>query len=298
MRCRRLAPLAALAAVLAAGCERREEYPLSPQSRGERLQLFANVEKLAVAPVRDAAGAPWPKDFGAEQFGTLFADELARRARFMVIYPREVAAAVEAANRAARERSQAEKRPPAEDELIDPARSELDAVAAGRAAGADAVLVATINDFEVYPPKRLALDVRVYLCAAPASRDALEVIAMSDAGVPLEITGPLRDRFIWQRQKHYDSRRKNTQTGLDWYARHHENATGFGEEIFYYSTERFLGFVASDLTDALRSDANWYRRNWPRDERVGPFVAPRPNAAGGGADSGFDPTQSEHGLRR
>jgi hypothetical protein len=296
---RLLIPVAAVLLALAAlpaGCEPAEKYPRWSQSRQERLRLLAEVEKVAVVPFRDDSGAEWPGDFGPEQFARLMADEVVRRARFKVIYPRELLAAVEGANREALERARSEKRTPAEDEVIDLQRSELDAVTAGRAAGADAVLVATINDFEVYPPKRLALTMRLYLCAAPTG-SAAEIIAMSDAGVPLEVPAGLRDRFIWERQRHYDSLSKSAQFSMGWYARKHGSTTGFGEEIFYYSTEKFFGFVAHELGEGLYADAQLYNRpsrTLPAPAQVAGEPAETLDAPG----SGFQPGHGESGVRR
>lgn len=298
MRSRHFAVLAAAIVMAACGCW-RERTPDYPKWR-DRLELFANVEKLAVAPVRENGRIEWPREFGAEQFAVIFADEVTRRARFKVIYPRNLLAAVEDSNRETMLLCQKESRPPTDGEIINLERSEEDVVAAGRAAGADAVLVITVNDFEVYPPKRLALGVRVYLCATP-TREALDVIRMSEAGVPLEVPTALRDKFIWERQKHYDSLRKNTQTGMEWYARKHGGNTGFGEELFPNSTDRFLRFVADDLTAILCDDANSYkRRAWfglgPKPAAPDPARGARPNDEKGA--SGFELGHGEHGVRK
>jgi hypothetical protein len=294
VRSRHFAILAATAALCACGCslERSPDYP----KWRDRVELFSAVEKLAVVPVREGARIAWPKDFDAGQFTAIFADEIVRHARFKVIYPRDVLASVEQANRETLARCRAEKHSPTQEEIIDLARTEDDAVAAGQAAGADAVLVVTVDDFEVYPPKRLALRARVYLCAAP-SREALDVIQMSEAGVPLEVPVALREKFIWERQKHYDSLRKSAQTGMEWYARKHGGNTGFGEEVFYYSTERFLGFVADDLSGILCDDANRYkRRSWLGGVKKTAPSAPAAGPAEGG--SGFEPEHGEHGVGR
>lgn len=298
MNARKLLTAAAAIALaaLTAGCEPQEKYPRWSQSRQERLRLLAEVEKVAVAPFRDESGAEWPADFGPEQFARLMADEVVRRARFKVVYPGELLAAVEGANRETLSRARAEKRAPAEDEVIDLKRSELDAVAAGRAAGADAVLVAAIKDFEVYPPKRLALVMRLYLCAAPTSSSA-EIIAMSDAGVPLEVPAALRDKFIWERQRHYDSLSKSAQFSMDWYARRHGQSTGFGEEIFYYSTEKFFGFVAYELGEGLYADAQRYRSAPVAAAAAGAGPGHSPTAADS-RGSGFEPGNGESGIRR
>lgn len=269
------AGLLVLALLLAAGCERPQQYPRWEQSRAERLALFADVEKLAVVPFRDESGG---RDLDAARLTEIFADEIVRRARFKVLYPPEVLAAAEQSNREALERARAEKRAPAADELIALARSELDAVAAGRAAGADAVLVGRVSSFDPYPPKRLALTVRVYLCAAPRP-SAWDMIEMTDDGVPVEITSPrLRERFIWERQKHYSADRKNTQTGMDWYARKFERIRGFGDEVFYYSTDKFLCFVAWDITDILYDEAQWYKRRRAKPEPAATAAAGDPAA--------------------
>jgi hypothetical protein len=303
MRSRHFAVLAAAAAAflaaLPAGCERAEHFPVWTKSQEQRLMLFADVEKLAVIPFRDASGAAWPKDFDANKFSKLFADEIIRRARFKVIYPSEIAAFVVQANQETLARARLEKRAVTEDEIIVLGRTEADAVAAGRAAGVDAVLVVTIHDFDPYVPKRLALTVRVYLCGTP-NRAAMDIIAMSDAGVPSEVPSTVRDRFIWERQKHYDSLRKNTRTGMDWEGRKHTGDTGFGDEIFRYSTERFMGFVSADLTDSLEGDSRWYEG---RLARAG--GEPARFARGGGAGALYEPgsagyTQEhgEHGTGR
>lgn len=248
---------AAIFLAAAAGCngERAPEYP----KWKDRVELFRDIEKLAIVPVRESGKMQWPKEFGPEQLGTLFADEIVRRARFKVIYPRDVLAGIERANIETRAKAVADNRPLGRDDVIDLARSEEDVTAAGRAVGADAVLVITVSDFDPYPPKRLALTMRVYICAAPVSQDFRDILEMSDAGVPLDVPAALRERFIWERQKHYDSRRKNVQTGLEWHAAKHSDNTGFGDEIFYYSTEAFLGFVADELSAILCSDANRYK---------------------------------------
>lgn len=292
MRSRHFAILGAAIVMAACGCwlERKPDYP----KWRDRVELFADVEKLAVAPVRENGRIEWPREIGAEQFAVIFADEVVRQARFRVIYPRNLLAAVEEANRETLLRCQTESRPPAADEIIKLERSEEDVVAAGRAAGADAVLVVTVNDFEAYPPKRVALNVRVYFCATPP-RDAQDMIRMSEAGVPLEVPAALRDKFIWERQKHYDSLRKNTQTGMESYAGKHAGNTGFGAELFPNSTDRFLRFVAYDLTGILCSDANRYK--WLRyDSEPAPGVpAASPDEKG---PSGFKPEHSERGVRK
>lgn len=126
----------------------------------------------------------------------------------------------------------------------------------------------------------------------------MDVIRMSEAGVPLEVPISLRDKFIWERQKHYDSLRKNALTGLEWHARKHGDNTGFGDEIFYYSTERFLGFVADEITSVLCEDANRYkRRPWfglgskPQDPAT-TGVSPRDKGR-----SGFEQDHGERGRQ-
>jgi len=296
MRSRHFALIAAAATILLAGCERSEQYPRWNRSREQRLLLFAEVEKLAVVQCRDLSRAEWPEGLGPDQYAKLFADEIARRARFKVIYPHEVMTKVEQANRDMLEQLRRDKRSLKPEDVIDIGRSEDDAAAAGQVVGADAVLVITIDDFDPYPPKRIGLTARVYLCraAAPAG---LEIIQQSDAGVPLEITGALREKFIWERQKYYDTRRKNTQEGLDWFARKHTDFAGYGGERGYYVTENFLGFVAYDLTDLLYDDAQWYKSHKPREPRD--ILAPRNGLPGEPEGrSGYDLGHGEHGTNR
>lgn len=301
MRSRHFAILTAAAAVLAvlpAGCERTEHYPEWTKSREQRLLLFSDVEKLAVVPFVDASGAAWPKDYDAARFSKQFADEIVRRARFKVVYPSEVAARAVQANREVLARARMAKKALAEDDVIVLNRSEADAVAAGRAAGADAVLVGTIHDFDPYVPKRLALTVRVYLCKK-LDRSAMEIIAMSDAGVPLEVPSAVRERFIWERQKHYDALRKNARTGMDWHSRKYVGDTGYGDELVRNSTERFMNFVATELTDALEGDSRWYESRVARTGRTGDG---RPAGAEAGPydpiSAGYGPEDGERGTGR
>ncbi len=237
---------AVLAALIAAGCalERADSTPRWSKSRSERLALFAGVEKLVIAPFRDPAESP---GMDADMFARFLANELLPLKRFKIIYPEQLAAAVREANR---ER--------AGGEIIDLSRSELDAVHAARMVKADAVLVATIHDFGVYPPKRLAVTFRVYLAGA-LHRSFRDIRDMTDAGVPQEIPGPLRDKFIWERQWHYDAVGKRTRSSMTGYAHRHEKDRGFGQEIAYYSTTKFLSFVAADVSSKLYRDSRWYR---------------------------------------
>ena len=291
-RVSRLAASLALPAalLLAAGCkpERAETFPDWSRSRAERLALFAGVEKLAVVTFRDPADSP---GLSPELFARLAADELVPFRRFKVIYPADVAAAVEEANRETRARAGSARQSAAADELIDPERSELDAVAAGRAAGADAVLVAAVHDFEVYPPKRLAVTFRVYLCAA-AQRSLAEVVRMTDDGVPAEVPAKLRERFVWERQVHYDSGRKGTRMDMSWHARKHEKTRGFGDEVFYYATEKFLAFAANEMAGALYGDSLWYTSAAARRAAR----APSPDAGAARTSSGFKPGGDDRGL--
>ncbi len=299
MRSRHFAALLmgfAAAVLPQAGCkvERGDTFP----KYRDRVELFSEIEKLAIVPVRENGRVAWPKDYGAEQFSVLFAEKIVAHRRFKIVYPQNLLVSVDEANREMTVRCLQENRKPAAGDLIDLGRSDEDAVAAGRAAGADAVMVVTINDFEVYPPKRIALDVRIYMCGAP-SRNAMDIISMSEAGVPAEIPAALREKFIWERQKHYDSLRKNAQTGMDWHASKYGGTTGFGDEVFYYSTEKFLDFVAEDLTDILCADADRYRlKRWLGGAGKDPGPSARGVRPDGGGESGFESEQSEHGIRR
>jgi len=287
--------LTLLGAAVATGCrvERSDTTPRWSKSRNERLALFAGVEKLAVAAFRDPGKTP---GMDPEEFARLVADELLALKRFKIIFPRQLSAAARQENLVIKARALTEKREPGEDEVIDLLRSDLDAVHAARAAGADAVLVASVHDFEVYPPKRLAATFRVYLSGAP-QRAFQEIIQMSDAGVPLEIGGSLRDRFIWERQWHYDAGRKRTRTSMTWHARKHEKDRGFGYEISQYSTPRFLGFVASDIGGMLLKDSQWYRSN------AGAKLARRhgidyDGLRGPSGGSGYRPGDGDYGVGR
>jgi hypothetical protein len=309
-----LAPLALLP-LLGCRVERADSKPRWNESRPTRLALFAGVEKLAVAPFRDPGKS---EGLDAEKFANLVANELLRVKRFRVVYPRGVIAAAREANREMSLRSGGKT---SEDEIIRLERSELDAVHAARAAGADAVLVGRVHDFDVYPPKRLAVTFRVYLCAAPR-RSFADIVRMSDAGVPLEIGGELREKFIWERQWHYDTSRKGERMGMTWHARKHEKTRGFGDEIFYYSTNKFLAYVSSEVSGRLYADSLWYRSgsgrrlarahgidynnlgpagnggSGYRPDRADDGVAPGGRSGGARRGSVYGPTNSSHGLER
>jgi hypothetical protein len=290
---RRLVLSGLLAAVCAAGCkpERRETYPEWTASRTERLLLFARVEKLAVAPVRDPGARP---GLDPVVFARLLADELAALKRFKVIYPEQVVEAAETTNREAEVRARAGRRALTGDEIVDLERSEADAVNAARQAGAQAVLVASVHDFEVYPPKRLAVTFRVYLCAA-AERGFADVIRMTDAGVPLEVPGTLRESFVWEQQRRYDAGRKGDRTDMAWHARKHERSRGFGDEVFYYSTGKFLSYVSAETADDLFRDAQWYRgQSGRRAAAARGLVLP----LDGPGTSGFGLGSGERGVER
>jgi hypothetical protein len=241
-----LAAAACLAGLIAAGCaiERADTTPRWSKSRSDRLALFAGIEKLVIAPFRDPAESP---GMDADMFARFVANELLPLKRFKVIYPDQLAARVREANRGM-----------APDKIIDLSRSETDAVNAARTVKADAVLVATVHDFGVYPPKRLAVTFRVYLAGAP-HRSCQDMINLTSAGVPQEVPGHLRDKFIWERQWHYDAGRKRTRLRMSGHAHRQEKDRGFGEEIAYYSTTKFLGFVAADISGKLYKDSQWYK---------------------------------------
>ena len=281
------------ASLLALGCAAcrpgySDRYPRWNKSREKRLALFGGVEKLAVAPLRDPAGR---RGMDPDLFARLMADSLVPYKRFKVIYPRQVREAAERANREAPARAGAA----GEDGRIDLERSELDAVHAAREAGADAVLVGTVHDFEIYPPKRLSVTFRVYLCAEPR-RSFEDILHMTDDGVPAEIGGSLRSQFIWERQRHYDSGRKGTRLDMTLHAHKHEADRGYGDEIFYYSTEKFLSFTSAQVAGMLYWDSLWYRtlpgREVTRSHRLDfGDLAPR-------RGSGYRAGDSENGLER
>ncbi len=285
-----------LGAVVALGCirvERSDTTPRWSKSRNERLALFAGVEKLAIATFRDPGKTP---GMDPAKFARLVAGEMLALKRFKIIFPRQLVTAAKHQNEVLTARALTEKREPGADEIIDLLRSDLDAVHAARAAGADAVLVASIHDFEVYPPKRLAVRFRVYLSGAP-QRSFEEIIHMSDAGVPMEIGGSLRDKFIWERQWHYDAGRKRTRSRMTWDAHKYEKNRGFGEEIAQYSTPRFLGFVAADISGLLLKDSQWYRSHAGAKlaSKHGIDYSSLRGASGG---SGYRPGDGDYGVGR
>ncbi|MHC4915752.1 MAG: hypothetical protein ACYTGB_09690 [Planctomycetota bacterium] len=289
----RTATALAATMLLALGCAAcrpgfSDSYPRWNRSREQRLAFFGGVEKLAVAPLRDPAGR---QGMDPDLFARLMADQLMPYKRFKIIYPEQLVAAAEQANR----EELARRGPAGEDDLIDLDRSELDAVEAGRAAGADAVLVGTIHDFEVYPPKRLSVTFRVYLCGRPR-RSAADVMRMTDDGVPPEIGGALRNQFVWERQRHYDASRKGTRLDMTLHASKHEKDRGYGDEIFYYSTEKFLGFVAAQNAGMLYWDSLWYR-SLPGQRLIEKHKLSFGDLAPVGG-SGFMPGDSERGLER
>lgn len=292
MRRALLLVLAPLAALSFAGCRpvRKVTYP----RWRDRLARFAEIEKLAIAPVRDQSGKLGKYE---DVFPRLLADEIVPYKRFKMIYPKQLAAAAEQANRELIQRARSERRTPAEDEIIDLSRSELDAVHAARAAGADAVLVVTVHTFKIYPPKRLAVTYRVYTCAAP-HRSFEDIIRMTDAGVPLEISAPLREKFIWERQEHYDTERKGTRLDMHLHSRKHEKTRAFGSEIFYYSTEKFLAFVSAQLSGKLYRDSLWYRSNTGRNVARKHGLHRGKLAGGGSGGSGFELGHGQRGTER
>ncbi len=284
---------AATLAVLAfAGCRPRRTAKF-PKWR-DRLARFADIEKLAIAPVRDDSGKLGKY---AEVFPRLLADEIVPYKRFKVIYPQQLAAAAKQANLELTKRARNERRTPADDEKIELGRSALDAVYAARAAGADAVLVATVNSFEIYPPKRLSVTYRVYACAAP-HRSFEDIIRMTDDGVPLEIRTPLREKFIWERQEHYDTDGKGTRLDMHLHSRKYEKTRGFRDEIFYYSTAKFLSFVSARLGADLYRGSLWYRTHTGRQVARKHGLPYGKVAASGSGGSGFQPGHGERGTDR
>ncbi len=291
----RRAPLlaaASLAALCFAGCRpvRKARFP----RWRDRLARFAEIEKLAVAPLRDESGKLGRYE---DVFSRLLADEIVPYKRFKMIYPKQLAAAAEQANLELVKRANSEGRTPDEDKRIKLGRSALDAVHAARAAGADAVLVVTAHTFKIYPPKRLAVTYRVYACAAP-HRSFDNIRRMTDAGVPQDISGPLRDKFIWERQEHYDTERKGTRLDMYLHSRKHEKTRAFGSEIFYYSTEKFLAFVSARLAGRLYRDSLWYRSNAGRNVARKHGLHRGKLASGGSSGSGFEPGHGERGTER
>jgi hypothetical protein len=288
---RQLLPAAILTVLAAAGCgriERADNRKIWNRTKPERFALFADVEKLAVAPFMD----PGVHDgLDAEKFANLVADELVSYKRFRVIYPRQVREAAAEHNRDPRRLADGR------DERIDLDRSELDAVAAGRYAGADAVLVARIHDFKVYPPKRLAMTFRIYVAGQP-HRSYKEIMRMTEAGVPAEIGGALREKFIWERQASYMADRKNTRLGMSFHAHKHERDRGFGHEIVYYSTEKFLTYVSAETCGRLYRDAQWYKSHSGKKVARKHGIDYRQLRAERARGSGFGPGAGDDGVGR
>lgn len=292
MRRATLLAAALLATLSFAGCRPRRAARF-PKWR-DRLARFADIEKLAVAPVLDHSGKLGKY---AEVYARLLADGIVPYKRFKVIYPQQLAAAERQANLEMVKRANSEGRTLDEDKRIKLGRSELDAVHAARAAGADAVLVTIVNSFEIYPPKRLSVTYRIYACAT-AHRSFENIIRMTEAGVPLEIPGPLREKFIWERQEHYDTEGKGTRLDMNLHGRKYENTRGFGSEIFYYSTAKFLSFVSARLGADLYRGSLWYRTHTGRQVARKHGLRYGKMAVGGPGGSGFEPGHGERGTER
>jgi len=238
---------AALVLVLASGCARDGQtyYPEWEKSRWQRLDLFRNVEGLAIAPLETGERVTRERLHYVDFTARAIYDQIMRRQRFRLVEPERYKRALEDVKAGAGGGASPD--------------AEKDAIAAAARAGADAVLVVRVEDVDPYFPPKIVMRARMYVCRQ-VSLSEKTIINMTGAGVPLEVPRSLRERFIWQRDIVLDAREENTMAMVKAFAGRHEvRYSGLGPEVFVRSMERYSDFAAAVLAGQLFNDAEFYK---------------------------------------
>ena len=233
--------LCALPAVAGCGCRpllvthNPEAYIEWSASRIERLRMFAHIDSIAVAPVLNDTGLDHLDVPLLEQ---AIVNQLIATHRFReVIGPG-----------AMRLRMQARG--------INLSSENIAALAGAlTAVKTDAILLVTVRDYDPYPPPRITLRMRLF--ATPRTvQKGFDPISMTDDGVPSDVPGSLRRRFVWAWDRVLDTGHLAVRQDVAAYAWQHAPDAWSGDaETFVRAMGRFFKFAANQAAMRLRSDA-------------------------------------------
>ncbi|MBN1809152.1 MAG: hypothetical protein JW909_08790 [Planctomycetes bacterium] len=258
----RLLILASMLLLMAVSCQRdlATYYPEWGKSRWERLDLFRNIESLAIAPIEIGERIDKSKMKYVRQLDAALFDQVMRRQRFRLVSPEDFARALKEAAGETDGESAAPRDSLTSEPLLIRNRNDSQALikAAGKT-GADAVLQVRVEDIDPYFPPRVVLRARVYMSRQVSLSDQA-IINMTDDGVPMDVPRTLRERFIWQTDMVLDAHEDRTMSMVRAFARQHEvRYHGFGPEIFVRSMLRYADFVGAVIAGQLFKDAEFYK---------------------------------------
>lgn len=227
--------------------------PRTPKTpRGQPEPTF-ELHTLAVAPVVDLTGEPHAA--GPDALGRQIAGALVAAGWQKVIYPPEIAAAMQ-------ERARP-RRIPVTDELL-PAGADSRAVDAAASLDADAVLVVQLLEYRPYPPPRVVLRARLYRTDPAGELASDAILQMTDDGVPADIPARPRSRFLWASERVLDARQQVAHSKLAAFAGSLQSVAGsldMDAHRLTRSMDRYLAFCAHVLANDLKSHLQGARFN-------------------------------------
>ncbi len=226
---------------------------------------LSTLKRVAVLPFEDLTG---DSSFDADRFAQSMAAQLAGEGELKVVFPAEVAAAVEAENRAIRrhnaqvhrnallgvrpaktEEREASPGEPVAKPVLDPTHNRDDAIKVGRMLGVDAVVTGVATDFDPYYRPRLTATVRV-VATGRTEAAAQALVDLVQWGVPRGLGAP--PGVLWYRQQVFDTRHGSAAREVYLFARdHHTESRPYDAEIYLRSMDHFYAFVGGSLSKAF-----------------------------------------------
>ena len=222
--------LPAISVLLLTGCNvlgisagKYAKYPENPYSR---------YRKIAVLPVTQYKDLKHPVD--VNEFGTIFATELAKFPGVMVVRPSEMAAEIR---------------------MIGRQMTADDAVRLAEMFDADAVIALTITDFDPYAPPKMAVQLQVVSAVSDEPTiAAFNIDALARSGrwgeAPVRMESSKQGRFVAAFELVRDTNNRDVYHAARQYA-----ASGSPEHMPFpeesdptvYRTDRFMEFVGNEI---------------------------------------------------
>lgn len=209
-----------LALTLCSSCA----YTKSLKYRSYPKNPFPDIETVAVFPFINGTSSA----IDTVETANTFATEMVKFEGFKVVRPSKVMAAMEKVT----------------------ITSLDDVIALGRDLKADAVLVATVTDYDPYNPPRIAVALQLFrVQQRPLAAADIDRIVQSATWKPFKVTSKHASNLVASFERVYDSNRKDVKAEVEAYAMAHDDRDyAFKDgDAFLNITSRYWQFVSCRL---------------------------------------------------
>jgi len=202
------------------GSVKYRRYPQNP---------FNDIKTIAILPFLNDT----TENIDTKNFANIFASELVKfegGKGFEVIRPVKVLSALQSYKA--------------------PINTIEDLVEFGKFLKVDALIAASITDYDQYPPPKLAISVQMFrIKENKLSNDDINKIIQSASWKPFRITDKEAGNVIAAIERVYDSHKDSVRSELQSYAKaHYEEDYAFKDgTLFMYDSSRYQQFVSSQI---------------------------------------------------